>query len=176
MNLNLYWEKIIEYFEEEDWPLSELDDEGRTVVSYIRGDNVTFRVFVWLAETSKTLNLSWVFPNSVPASRKHLILDLLNLLNYRVFVGKFIMNPESGSLSFRISYTVKGSRFSMAQFDDFMNWGIWTADEHYPKFMHLIYGDYTVDEVMAEKKKPQLRLVEKTEEQGELFEEDEVQG
>ena len=50
MNLNLYWEKIIEYFEEEDWPLSEVDDEDRTAVTYIRGDNVTFRVFVWLAE------------------------------------------------------------------------------------------------------------------------------
>jgi hypothetical protein len=176
MNLNLYWEKIIEYFEEEDWPLSEVDDEERTAVSYIRGDNVTFRVFVWLAEGSKTLNLTWVFPNRVPASRKHLILDLLNLLNYRVFVGKFIMNPESGALCFRISYTVKGSRFFREQFDDLVTWRIWTADEHYPKFMHLIYGDYTVDEVMEEKKKPQLRLVEKTEEQGELFEEDEVQG
>ena len=174
MNLNLYWEKIIEYFEEENYSLSEVDDEDKTAVFYIRGDNVTFRVFVWLAETSKTLNVSWVFPNSVPASRKHLVFELLNLLNYRVFVGKFIMNPESGSLSLRISYTVKGSHFSMGQFDDFLNWGIWTADEHYPKFMHLIYGDYTVDEVLEEKKKPQLRLVEKTEEQVELFEEDEA--
>ena len=65
MNLNLYWEKIIEYFEEEDYPLSELNDEEKTVVSYLRGDNATFRVFVWLAETSETLNMSWVFPNSV---------------------------------------------------------------------------------------------------------------
>jgi hypothetical protein len=86
------------------------------------------------------------------------------------------MNPENGVLSFRISNTVVGARFSAGQFDDCMNWGIWTADEHYPKFMHLIYGDYTVDEVLEEKKKPQLRLVEKTEEQGELFEGDGVQG
>jgi hypothetical protein len=144
------------------------------VVTYIRGDNVTFRVFVWLAETSKTLNLSWVFPNSVPASRKAVILDLLDMLNYRVFVGKFIMNPDNGTLSFRISYTVKGSRFSMGQFDDFINWGIWRADEHYTKFMSLIYGDHTVDEVLEGKEKPQLRLVEKLEGQGELFVEDEA--
>jgi hypothetical protein len=172
MNLNLYWEKIIEYLEEEDYPLSELNDEDKTVVTYLRGDNATFRVFVWLAETSETLNMSWVFPNSVPASRKHLVLNLLNRLNYRYLVGKFIMNPENGTLSYRISYTVKGTRFFMAHFEDCMNWGIWNADEHYLKFMHLIYGDYTVDEVLAEKKKPPLRLVEKTEEQGELFEED----
>jgi hypothetical protein len=174
MNLKLYWENILEYFEVEDWPLSEVNDESRTAVAYIIGENVTFRVFVWLGETSKTLNLTWVFPNSVPTSRKPAILDLLNRLNYRSLVGKFTMNPENGSLSFRISYTVKGSRFSMGQFDDFMSWGIWTADEHYPKFMQLIYGDYTVDEVLEEKKKPHLRLVEKTEEQGELFEEGEA--
>ena len=89
-------------------------------------------------------------------------------------MGKFIMGPEDGALSFRISVNVTGTRFSMGQFDSFMNSGVWTADEYYPKFMYLIYGDYTVDEVMEEKKKPQLRLVEKTEEQAELFEEDEV--
>ena len=156
MNLNLYWEKIIEYFEEEDYPLSELNDEEKTAITYLRGDNATFRVFVWLAETSETLNMSWVFPNSVPASKKHLILDLLNRLNYRFLVGNFIMNPENGFLSYRISCTVKGTRFSAAHFEDCMNWGIWNADEHYLKFMHLIYGDYTVDEVLEEKKKPQL--------------------
>ncbi len=44
MNINLYWENIIEYFEEEDWPLYEVDDDARTAVSYIRGDNATFRI------------------------------------------------------------------------------------------------------------------------------------
>jgi hypothetical protein len=174
MNLNLYWEKIIEYFEEEDYPLNEVDDDDKTAVTYVRGDNATFRVFVWLAESSETLNLSWVFPNSVPASKNHLIFDLMHRLNYKYLVGKFTMNPENGVLSYRISHTVRGSRFSTAQFEDCMNWGIWTADEHYSKFMYLIYGDYTVDEVLEEKKRPQLRLVEKTEEQGELFEEDEA--
>jgi hypothetical protein len=55
-----------------------------------------------------------------------------------------------------------------------MNSGIWTADEHYPKFMYLIYGDRTVDEVLEGKEKPQLKLVEKTEEESEIFEEDGV--
>ena len=174
MNLNLYWEKIIEYFEEEDWSLYEVDDEDRTAITYIKGDNATYRVFVWLYEGSKTLNLTWYLPNSVPSSRRHLIVDLLNRLNHQVSMGKFIMGPEDGALSFRISVNVTGTRFSMGQFDSFMNSGVWTADEYYPKFMYLIYGDYTVDEVMEEKKKPQLRLVEKTEEQAELFEEDEV--
>jgi len=172
MNLKLYWENIIEYFEEEDWPLYDVDDEGRTAITYIRGDNATFRVFVWLYEGSKILNLSWYFPSSVPVSRRHLIIDLLNRLNYQVFMGKFIMDPADGVLSFRISVSVQGTRFSMGQFDSFMNSGVWTADEYYPKFMYLIYGDRTVDEVLEEQPRPQLRLVQKTEEQGELFEED----
>jgi hypothetical protein len=174
MNLNLYWEKIIEYFEEEDWPLYEVDDEGWTAITYIRGDHASFRVFIWLEGQSKVLNLSWYFPSSVPSSKCHLILDLLNRLNHNFMMGKFVMDPSNGGLAFRISTSVNGARFSMSQFDSMMNCGVWRADEHYPKFMYLIYGDYTVDEVLEEKKKPQLRLVEKTEEQGELFEEDEA--
>ena len=174
MNLNLYWEKIIEYFEEENWSLYEIDDEKLRAVAYIRGNNATFRVFIWLFDEAKTLNLYWSFPSSVPSSKHHVVLDLLNRLNHRIFTGKFVMDPEDGSLFFRISVNVTGTRFSAGQFDSFINSGIWKADEHYPKFMHLIYGDYTVDEVLEEKKKPQLRLVEKTEEQGELFKEDEA--
>ena len=107
MNLKLYWENIIEYFEAEDWPLYEVNDDVKTAVTYIRGDNTTFRAFVWLSEASKTLNLSWVFPNCVPSSRRHVILDLLNRLNHRVFMGKFVMNHENGLLVFRISFSIK---------------------------------------------------------------------
>ena len=74
----------------------------------------------------------------------------------------------------RISASVEGTRFAVGQFDSSLNWGIWTADESYPKFMSLIYGDYTVNQVLEGTDKPQLRLVEKSEEQGELFEEDEA--
>ena len=162
------------YFEEEEWPLSNVDEEDWTVNTYIRGDNATFRVFIWLDEESKVLNLSWYFQNTVPSNKRHVVLDLVNRLNHRYMQGKFVMNPESGVLALRISYRIDGTRFSMELFDSIMNMGVWRADKYYPKFMHLIYGDYTVDEVLEEKKKPQLRLVEKIEEQGELFEEDEV--
>jgi hypothetical protein len=174
MNLKLYWEDIIGYFEEEEWPLSELDDDVKKVVTHIRGDNVTLRVYVWLSELSKTLYMSWVFPNIVPSNKRHAIPDLLNRLNHKIMMGKFVMDPEDGFLSFRIAVSVKGARFSMAQFESFMNSGIWTADQHYPKFMYLIYGDHTVDEVLEEEPRPRLRLVQKTEEQAELFEEDEA--
>ena len=170
MNLKLYWEKIIEYFEEENWPLYELDDEKRTAVAYTRGDNTTFRFHVWLNERSKTLNLSWLFPSSVSFSRRHVILDLLNELNCRTFMGKFVMYPEGGLLVFRISVNVTGTRFSMGQFDSFIQAGIWTTDEYYPKFMALIYGGDTVDQVLEGKERPQLRLAEKAEEQGALAE------
>ena len=82
------------------------------------------------------------------------------------------MDPESGSLLFRISVEVTGTSFSAGQFDSFINSGIWNADEHYPKFMHLIYGSETVDEVLEGKEKPQLRLVEKTDEESETLEEE----
>jgi hypothetical protein len=170
MNLKLYWEKIIEYFEEENWPLYELDDEKRTAVAYTRGDNTTFRFHVWLNELSKTLNLSWLFPSSVSFSRRHVILDLLNELNCRTFMGKFVMYPEGGLLVFRISVNVTGTRFSMGQFDSFIQAGIWTTDEYYPKFMALIYGGDTVDQVLEGKERPQSRLAEKAEEQGALAE------
>jgi len=174
MNLRLYWENIIQYFEEEEWLLYEVNEEDRTAITYIRGENATFRVFVWLHEGSETLSLSWYFQSSAPASERHLVLDLLNQLNYRLIIGKFVTNPVDGGLAFRISASLTGRRYSRDHFESLWNWGIWRADEHYPKFMSLIYSDHTVDEVLAGKEKPQLRLVEKTEEQGELLEEDEA--
>ncbi|KPK14241.1 MAG: hypothetical protein AMK69_29215 [Nitrospira bacterium SG8_3] len=131
MNVKLYWENIIGYFEEEDWPLYEVN--------------------VWLHGESETLSLSWYFQSSAPSSKRHLILNLLNTLNYKLIMGKFAMNPEDGGLAFRISASVTGTRFSTGYFESLWNWGIWRADEHYPKFMSLIYGDHTVDEVLEGK-------------------------
>lgn len=174
MNFKLYWENILEYFEEEEWPLYDVDDNNKVATAHMRGDNLSFRIFIFLHEAMKTLNLSWYYPNNVPPNKRHVVRGLLNRLNHKVIVGKFVMNPEDGNLAYRISLSVKGTRFSMGQFDSFIGWGIWTADDYYPKFMSLIYGSHTVDEVLEDKAKPQLRLVEKAEEQGELFEEDEA--
>ena len=85
-------------------------------------------------------------------------------------MGKFVMYPEGGLLVFRISVNVMRTRFSMGQFASFMQAGIWTTDEYYPKFMALIYGGDTLDQVLEGKESPQLRLVEKAEEQGVLAE------
>ena len=86
MNVKLHWENIIQYFEEEDWSLYEVNEEERTAITYIRGENATFRVFVWLHEGSETLSLSWYFQSSAPPSKLHLVLDLLNQLIKRILL------------------------------------------------------------------------------------------
>jgi hypothetical protein len=172
VDFKTYWKNLLEYFEEEDWPLNDADNEEGTATTYTSGDNLTLRLFVWLDADTKILHLSWYYPNSVPPNRRHIVLDLLSRLNYRILVGKFVMNPEDGRLALRISYSVNGTGFSKDQFDSSIGWGVWTADDHYQKFMSLIYSNYTVDEVLEGRGKPQLKLVEKPQEQGELFEED----
>lgn len=176
MDFKKYWKSLLEYFEEEDWSLSDANRERGTATTYMRGDHLTLKLFIWLDVDTETLNLSWYYPNCVPPNRRHLVLDLLSRLNYRIFVGKFVMNPDDGTLALRISYSVKGTRFSREQFDSSIGWGVWTADDHYQKFMSLIYGNFTVDQVMSDKCQPQLSLVEKRKDQGELFEGDGVHG
>ena len=97
MDFETYWEKILEYFKEEDWLLNDADNERGTASTYMRGDNLTLSLFIWLDVDTKTLNLSWYYPNTVPPNRLHLVLDLLSRLNYRIFVGKFVMNTEDAT-------------------------------------------------------------------------------
>ena len=111
MNVNLYWENLLGYFEEEEWSLHEVNDDERTAITYIRGDNASFRVFIWLHGESETLSLSWYFQSSAPSSKSHVVLDLLNQLNYKLIIGKFAMNPVDGGLAFRISASVTVDAF-----------------------------------------------------------------
>jgi hypothetical protein len=164
MNFEVCWKKIIEYFDDEDWSLSEVDHDDRTAAAYIRGDHVVWRIFVWLGEDTKTLNLAWHYPNIVPANKFPLIFELISRLNYSIFIGKFVINQKSGALSFRINISVKYFPFSKRYFDNLLGWGNYSADEHYPKFMSLIYGGWTVDEVLEGKGVPGLQLVKSPEE------------
>ena len=52
--------------------------------------------------------------------------------------------------------------------DNLMGRGIYLADEHYPKFMSLIYGNWSVDEVLEGKGQPQLHVVGSSEEREEI--------
>jgi hypothetical protein len=174
MNFKRYWEEIIGSLEEEGFTLYNVDDEGLQAVMLIKWDNTTFRLFIWLDEESKNFNLCWYFLDTVPSNKIHMVLDLLNRLNYGLQWGKFVMHPDNGTLAFRLALPMTAERFSLALFADLLRKGSSVANENHPKFMNMIYGDYTAVEVPEEKKKPQLRLVEKTEEQGELFEEDGV--
>jgi hypothetical protein len=168
MSFKVYWKKMLEYFEDEDWPLYDVDHEDRSAIAYMKGDHLTLRIFVWLDEGSKTLNLSWHYPNAVPRTKYHLILELMNQLNYRTFVGKFVMNANDGSLSYRISLPVKHLPFSKKHFEELIWRGMFAADEEYPKFMSLIYGGWTVDEVLEGKGQPYLQVVSPSEEAEEV--------
>jgi len=155
-----HWKKLLKYLADREYPICDVDDESKGILTYISGDYVSLRLFVWLDKKSKTLDARWYYPTNVPLNKHHIVLDLMNRLNYRILYGGFIMDPEDGFLIFRISVPISDTDFVNERLDKVFGVGLCAADEEYPKFMSVIYGEPTAGEVLEGKGQPQLKIVD----------------
>jgi hypothetical protein len=159
LDFELLWEQLLKYFADREYNICNVDDEDKVVFIYTNGDNVSLRLFAWLGTKSETLEARWYYPTCVPQNKRYVVLDLMNRLNYRIIYGGFLMNHEDGSLIFRISAPLFAANFVHDQLDNIFGVGLSAADEEYPKFMSLIYGNCTVEEVLEGEEQHQLRIV-----------------
>lgn len=159
MDFELLWKQLLNYFTVRGYSLCNLEDEDKAVFIHLNGDNVSLRLFSWLGTKTENLEARWYYPTNVPRNKRLVVLDLMNRLNYTIIYGGFQMNPEDGGLMFRISLPLFTSNLVHEQLDEIFGIGLSAADEEYPKFMSLIYGSCSVEEVLEGKGQHQLRIV-----------------
>jgi hypothetical protein len=153
------WDYLLKYFYDDGWQLCKVEEDRMRVHGHLIKKNVHMTVCVWLEEEPLSLNVDLLYPNAVPKHRRHAVLDLINRLNYDITFGKFLMYHEDGSLLFNTAEPIYDLKLIPVQLNALIGRGSSAADDHYPKFMHLIYGDFTVKQAMENNARPHLKLV-----------------
>jgi hypothetical protein len=136
---------IVAYFAKEHTGHFLLDEEQHTIHWFCTGAHGSY--LIWLKWDKRGRRLLIRLPQgvTVPPDKRTAAAVLINLINYRLVLGNFEMNP-SGEVAFRSSMLVADGTLGNEQVACQCHGVLTTADYFMPAFLQLVWADASPEE------------------------------
>ena len=134
-------------FQANEWPFERSDDEELIVET--TGGWCDYRMlFVW-REDMHAFYYTCSFDLKIPGDRRKGVVELLALINEKMWMGHFDLCSESGSPTYRHTIPTRGmGGFSVEQLEDLMDIALAECERFYPAFQFLLWGGYKPEEAV----------------------------
>lgn len=116
----------------------EYDQENEVFNYRISTDLTTYRQRLVPLEEEELLLAITNFPIMVPEDKRFLMTSLLNKLNHSLILGHYVMDPEDGEISFRVSCPVDDGAINKTIVLVAIGNSITTIDKHLPELLSAI--------------------------------------
>ena len=107
----------------------------------IRGDHLSWNVFITTDEERKLIAIRSVLPLFIEDNQKLNIVDLLNRINYQILLGKWSMDNEDGEVNCSLIQFADPQHFSASDLNMLLNTNFRTVDEYFPAIAGVNYGN-----------------------------------
>jgi len=105
--------------------------------------------FVWQREIG-ALQFSCQFDMRVPEPKRGDVNDLLALLNNRLWLGHFDLDPQQSTPLFRYTVLARGDRMpNVETLEDLVEIALTECERFYPAFQFVMWGGKKPSEAMA---------------------------
>lgn len=139
------------YFRKEVGNNLRVNEEQRVLDSWLQTEYGGIRMVVHAIDDTYThLVFSARSLLSVPTTHREEFTKLLNMINWKLILGNFEMDPSDGELTFRTTYCLCDANMSSEQFSHGFNNCMLTALHNYPLFQKVIWNNATADEIFEE--------------------------
>jgi hypothetical protein len=140
---------IVGYFQKEH-PGRFLMDPGKHIIHWLfTGDHGSYRLLVHWDEKTQRLLVRVPTIATVPQEKRHATAVLINLINWRLAIGNFEMDPADGEVAFRCSLVVADGRLGEMQLDAMFFASLFTADRFLPAFQRVFWAEASPEEAFA---------------------------
>jgi len=143
-------EQILAYFQENDWPLDEVDTAAGRVFTTYRGRNVVLEVEICLNLEWKLLQVTLLLPEMAPPRRLAEAMAVVNRINYKLPLGHFEIGPEDRQLAFYTAVPLTDQMEVGPLFETLLAWTVDIVDQEHPRLMQAIYASGGADEATLE--------------------------
>ena len=114
-------------------------DQENEVFNYrLSTELTTYRQRLVPLEEQELLLTITNFPIMVPEDKRFLMTSLLNKLNHSLILGHYVMDPEDGEISFRVSCPVDDGAINKTIVLVAIGNSITTMDNHLPELLSAI--------------------------------------
>ena len=111
-------------------------DQENEVFDYrLSTELTTYRQRLVPLEEQELLLAITIFPIMVPEDKRFLMTSLLNKLNHSLILGHYVMDPEDGEISFRVSCPVDDGAINKTIVLVAISNSISTIDKHLPELL-----------------------------------------
>jgi hypothetical protein len=138
---------IKDFLESQQWQFTQV--KGKDVLLFgISGINGNFQCIADLSEEKKEFIFFSVCGANTPPDKRQMMLELLNILNYRLFFGNFEMDVEDGEVRFRASISFDNIELNQNFIEELIMTNIMTMDKSLPSIIGLMFGDLSIERAL----------------------------
>lgn len=106
-------------------------------------------LFFWQAEIA-AMQFACQFDMRVPTGRRSAVYELLGVINEKLWLGHFDLDPDEGTPTFRHTTLLRGVKGASAeQMEDLVDIALVEAERFYPAFQFVIWGGKNAEEAIA---------------------------
>lgn len=122
------------------WSCSRANDYE--LISEIRGNHCLYRLYIVWSEKINAISLTITFDLKVPKTSKHLIFELLSLINESLWMGHFDVTSRTGIPAYRNTFLIKDKNIENIRImEDIVDIGINDCEKFYPSFQMVLWED-----------------------------------
>ena len=112
------------------------------LVSEIRGNHCLYRLYIVWSEKINAISLTITFDLKVPQASKHLIFELLSLINENLWMGHFDITSRTGIPAYRNTLLINNKNIeNIGIMEDIVDIGINECEKFYPSFQMVLWED-----------------------------------
>lgn len=138
---------IKDFLKSQEWQFTQV--EGKNILLFgISGNNGSFQCIANLIEEENKLIFFSVCGANTPLGKRKEMLELLNILNYELFLGNFIMDIQDGEIRFRTNISFNHVELNQNLIEELIISNISTMDRYLPSILGLMYGEISVEKAL----------------------------
>jgi hypothetical protein len=129
-----------------EWTFERRGD--REMAAEVPGHWCDYGLFFSWSEDLDALHFSCAFDMRAPRGRRGEILELLALLNERLWLGHYALWSETGIPMFRHTVLLTGQELSRAGVEELVEIALGECERFYPAFQFAIWGGKSAQEAI----------------------------
>lgn len=107
----------------------------------IRGNNLSWNVYLRIDEDRKLIAIQSVMPLCVRDNQLLNVADLLNRINYHTLLGKWCLDNEDGEVCHIITQLANVEHFTKKDLDILLNTNFSAVDSIFPSIANVNFGN-----------------------------------
>ncbi|MFB2835650.1 YbjN domain-containing protein [Floridanema evergladense] len=143
-----FFEEIVNFFEEDDWPFVQIEGEPLLQMVF-QGENGKWTCYAKARDDQEQFVFYSICPVNAPENKRLAVAEFLTRANSGMIIGNFEMDFEDGEIRYKTSIDVEGDRLSFALIKRLVYANVTMMDEYLPGIMSVIYGEAEAGEAIA---------------------------